>query len=264
MQLAQQIQSCGDALASRGLKPIGVLASGRDHGDRLRYLAGCRCSSCRAANSRYERSRQEARKNGESNGIISAQKAREHLLALAEEGIGRRSIAAATDIASSTIAAIRSGEKNRIRENTERLILAVTPMVASDHGLIDASASNTLLDQLIGAGFSKKQLAQELGNSSRALQIGRRGKVTVRSAHLIRIIHNRLMKQVAMQSSDEIVHVASEPSLRLISALRAEWFTLKQIARHLNITPEALAGIGKTVTADFERHLKQVHQRLMQ
>ena len=265
MQMIDQLQSCSSVLAKRGLKPITALAANRDHGDRLRYLAGCRCPACRAANSQYERSRQIARRNGEGNGIVSAQKARAHLLALAEEGIGRRSVAAATDITQSTIAAIRSGEKPNIRERTERLILAVTPMIAGDRMLIDGGPSHKLLAELMSAGFSKKQIALELGNNDSVPQIGRRERVTVRSAHLIRLAHDRLMKQVEdMKTKENIVYVPSDSSLRLISALRAEWFTDKQIARHLNITPEELSGVGRTVTVDFARNVQQVHERLMQ
>ena len=264
MQQIDQRQPSENALAFRGLKPIGTLAAGRDHGDRLRYLAGCRCPSCRASNSQYERNRQDARKNGQSNGIVSANQARDHLLSLAAEGIGRRSVAAVTDIASSTIAAIRSGEKRNIREKTERLILAVTPLMAADHGLIDATASNKLIEELLSAGFTKKRIAKELGSNTPALQIARRDKVIVRTAHLIRNIHTRLMKTVVMPTTTEIPFVASTATMQRIASLRSEWFTSKQIARHLNITPEELASIGRTVSVDFERHVQEVHQRLMQ
>ena len=49
------------ALEARGMKPVTELARQRPHGDRLRYMAGCRCPACRGANSAYERLRARAR-----------------------------------------------------------------------------------------------------------------------------------------------------------------------------------------------------------
>lgn len=60
------------SLAARGLKPIAQLAANRDHGDRVRYLAGCRCTDCRRANSAYESARQKARAAGDWNGFVLA------------------------------------------------------------------------------------------------------------------------------------------------------------------------------------------------
>lgn len=61
-----------NAIESRGLKPVAELAEQRSHGDRLKYLAGCRCVPCRAANSRYEVARAAARKAGDWNGLVPA------------------------------------------------------------------------------------------------------------------------------------------------------------------------------------------------
>ncbi len=47
MQIGTQHRS---AIEARGLRPIGELARNRPHGDRLRYMAGCRCPACRGAN----------------------------------------------------------------------------------------------------------------------------------------------------------------------------------------------------------------------
>ena len=70
--------SSSSFLAQRGLKPASELAAKRPHGDRLRYVAGCRCDLCRKANSTYERERQKARAAGDWNGIVDAAKARQH------------------------------------------------------------------------------------------------------------------------------------------------------------------------------------------
>lgn len=178
-------------LASRGLKPAAVLAANRDHGDRLRYLGGCRCDDCRRANTAYECARAKARKGGDWNGNISAAKARRHLLALSEQGIGKRAVQAATDIGTSILQGIRSGTKKKIRARTERKILAVTKEMASDHALIPAADTWALINKLIVEGYTKAQLAELLGYSNQALQF-RRDQITVRNAHEIRKLYNKL------------------------------------------------------------------------
>jgi hypothetical protein len=74
-------------LAARGLRTAADLALTRQHGDRLRYLAGCHCSECRGANTAYERTRSAARKAGDWNGIVPADKARAHLAALSAKNV---------------------------------------------------------------------------------------------------------------------------------------------------------------------------------
>lgn len=65
-----------------GLRPVAELAADRPHGDRLRYMAGCRCKECRAANTAYETQRALARKAGDWNGVVSAARARSHIAVL--------------------------------------------------------------------------------------------------------------------------------------------------------------------------------------
>jgi hypothetical protein len=132
-------------LTSRGLKPVTELAAGREHGDRIKYMAGCRCMLCRAANSRYETGRAAARKNGDWNGIVSAKPARRHILKLARKGVGRRAIAAACDVADSIIHEIKTGRRPRIRKRTETRILAVSEDARGDKSLVPAK--HTWVDQ---------------------------------------------------------------------------------------------------------------------
>lgn len=179
------------SLIERGLKPVAQLAENRTHGDRLRYLAGCRCQDCRRANSAYESARKKARLEGDWNGIVSASSARAHLLKLSEEGIGRRAVGAATDLADSVLFDIRSGRKANIRARTERLILAVSKEMASDGALIPALSSWYLIHKLIKQGYTKAQISKLMGNNGRALQIGK-AQVTVRNAYTIRRVYQQL------------------------------------------------------------------------
>lgn len=150
----------GNSLTARGLKPVGEYAQRRAHGDRLRYLGGCRCDLCRKANSTYERARQIARRAGDWNGIVPAAKARAHMLVLQKQGLGRRTIADVTDIAETVLVGIRAGTRTNIRARTERLILGVTNDMAADHANVQASPSWKLINELLRAGFTKVSLAR--------------------------------------------------------------------------------------------------------
>lgn len=178
------------SLAARSLRPASELARMRDHGDRLRYMAGCRCDACRKANSTYEGMRQRARKAGDWNGIVSAARARTHMLKLSQRGIGRRAIGAATDIADTVLSSIRTGRKTSIRARTERLILGVSPACASDHAVISGGRTGQLIRELLEEGYTEAFLAKRLGYTNRYLQFGDR--VTVRTAARVQRLHREL------------------------------------------------------------------------
>lgn len=177
-------------LAERGLKPASELAATRAHGDRLRYIGGCRCAECRRANTDYEKARALARKAGDWNGIVPAAKARQHMLKLSRQGVGRRAVQAATDIGDTVLQQIRSGDKKNIRARTERLILAVTKEMASDHALIPAAPSLKLIDELLSKGYTKTQLARMLNYKNHALQFNF-DQITAANAFLIRKLYDR-------------------------------------------------------------------------
>jgi hypothetical protein len=177
-------------LSERGLRPIAELAADRPHGHRLRYLAGCRCFHCRRSNSDYERERQAARAAGDWNGIVDAASARRHILALSRMGVGRRMVAAASDVAESVIADIRTKRKLRIRARTERRILAVTPAYRGDAALVPAKRTWERIEWLLDEGFTKSRIALELGRKTRALQLNREW-VTARNAAAVEALVRR-------------------------------------------------------------------------
>ena len=188
------------------------------------------------------------------NGIVPAKHARAHLLALSKNGVTRDAICAATNISTSCLTEIRTGEKENIRATTERLILAVTPDIAPDHSCIPAQATCNQIDQLVEAGYSRHRIAMEFGGS--IVDIKRQDKIAVHNARRIQEIHSRLMAQGAKL-------VSSATSFRLIAELRTEYYKTPQIARELGISAEELANIGTQVTVDFESLVKLVHAHLM-
>ncbi len=243
-------------LAHRGLKSAALLAEGRPHGTRVRYLGGCRCSDCRQANTQYERDRQKARAEGDWNGIVDAAAARQHLLALADQGVGRRAVADASDVPGTILCEVRSGRKTKIRARTEKKILAVTVAMAADHALVDAAPTWALIAELRAAGFTKTRIAKELKHNSRQLQFGKK-KLTVRNAAALQRVHERLM------ASDE-VSVKAGQTRQMIAALREEGFTTPQLLRAFGLNEEDLPGPQqKQVRRGVEKVVREAFQRLM-
>ncbi|HEV7913022.1 MAG TPA: DUF5131 family protein [Albitalea sp.] len=232
------------SLASRGLRPAAELAKDRDHGDRLRYIAGCRCDKCRSANTAYERTRAKARKAGDWNGIVSAARAREHMAELSRRGVGRHQVADASGIADSILFSIVAGKRPQIRARTARSILSVTVEAAADRALIDARPTWRLLDELLSSGYTKADLARALGYSTPALQI-KRTQCTVRTAFEVQRMHERLRKVRVAQAA------------RLLAELREEGYRPARIVEllgGLDIEPRGGLILASTATAIASLH----------
>lgn len=204
----------------RGLKPASVLAEKREHGDRLRYIAGCRCLPCKRANSAYEAQRKIARAAGDWNGLVPAAPARSHIEQMAKIGIGRRSVAAASDVAESILSLIKSGTKTQIRARTERAILAVTEGAAADSALVPAKDTWKLINRLLKDGHTKTSLAHRLGGKSPALQV-KKDFVTVRTAHQVERLYAQLRSTCAKRT------------MALIEGLKGDGYTMRQIEQRL-------------------------------
>lgn len=244
-------------LERRGLRPPQELARERQHGDRLRYMAGCRCEACRRANSQYESDRSKARKAGDWNGIVPAQTAREHLAKLSSAGVGRRTVSDVTSIADTVLAEIISGRKANIRARTERLILAVTPAAAADRALTSATATWQRVSSLLAEGMSKAQIARELGYKSPAIQFGR-DQVTVRTAYEV----ERLFERKRMCNAKK--------SEAILARLRAEGFHSGRIKRELASVAERLGHPEPDITitngrilASSARLIERLHDVLL-
>ena len=170
------------------LRSAKELALGKPCGIRIKYMGGCRCLPCRAANSRYETERLAMRKMGLTNRIVSADEARVHLARLSRRGVGYKTAADVAGVARSVVAKITSGERVRIREETERSILAVTPDAARGRALVNARPTWRRIDWLLEHGARKAWIAKALGYRVHALQLNRR-KVTAENARRVRQLY---------------------------------------------------------------------------
>lgn len=239
-------------LEARGLKPITELARQRPHGDRLRYMAGCRCPACRGANTAYERMRARARKAGQGNPLVPADEARAHLNALSAAGVGRNTVAQVTDISTAIVQMIAAGTRERIRAATARKILAVTPDCRADGAHIDAGPTWALIGALLKAGDTKLSIARGIGQKGSGLQLSRE-LVTVRNAEKVRRHHDRRMAEIAAEAAAkrEAAQAAAERAAPVpagstrqhLDWLREELGHPKRIARAVGCTEDALRAV---------------------
>jgi hypothetical protein len=183
--------AAGGPLAARGLKPVEMLARDKPHGTRLKYLGGCGCLPCRAANSRYECGRALARRHGDWNGIVSAARARRHLVSLAKAGLGYKRVGEIARIGSTPILSVRAGRKRRIRARTERKIVAVSRAHRAGAAIVPAARTWRQIAWLLGEGFTRGRIAREaLGNKRPTLQL-RKSRILQRSATKIEAFWRR-------------------------------------------------------------------------
>lgn len=181
-----------DLLGDNGLRTAKELAAERPHGDRLKYMSGCRCVPCRAANSRYETERSAARRRGEWNGFIDASEASRHLQRLSDKGIGRDTVNDLTGIAVSTIDKVRTGKQAHIRAMNAKAILSISPdLVITDAQLVSAKPAWTMIKWMLREGFSKAEISRRLGNKTGALQLNKH-LITARNAAKIQKLYNTL------------------------------------------------------------------------
>jgi len=151
-------------------------------GTRAAYVSGCHCAPCTAANAAYARARWRAQRlQDDWNGLLSAERARAHLLKLSRAGVGRRAVAAASDVSSTLLLEVRLGRKDKIRARTERRILAVDIGCRSDASLVPAKGTWRLIRLLLEEGFTKRELARRMGFASPAIQF-RKTRVLARTA----------------------------------------------------------------------------------
>lgn len=175
-----------------GLRSASELAKAKPHGTRIKYLGGCKCLLCRAANANYQKQRDAAKRRGESNGLIDASEVRRHLLDLSDRGIGRDTIADIVGVCVTSVELWRSGKRKNIRALTARKILAISQKaLLTDAQLIPAKKTWTLINWMLGEGFTKGEIARRLGYKTRALQLNRR-VITARNAQKVEQLYNRL------------------------------------------------------------------------
>lgn len=190
----------GSKNVARASRPENIAPdSHRPHGTHVKYVVErCTCGPCREANREYERNRARAMRRPDQAWMpyVPAGRARRHLAGLAAAGLGLKTVAKLSGVSHGTLSKLIYGQQGRrpskrIRPETERRILAVTIDQAAGAQKIPAGPTWVLLDDLIGRGFTKAWISQQLGNTSGGLQI-RRTFVRASTARRVEALHRRL------------------------------------------------------------------------
>jgi hypothetical protein len=154
------------------------------HGSRARYVAGCHCAPCRAANTAYNTERAKARARGDYNGMVDASPVVEHLRSLSNDhNVGYKTAAEVANVSTTIVKQMLSGERRHCRALTAKRLLAVDSSCLADRALVDAGRAWKLLDELIRDGYTKTQLAEWLGSTANPplLQLSR-DRMTAKNA----------------------------------------------------------------------------------
>ncbi len=160
------------------------------HGTRSRYVSGCKCVPCRAANSRYQSQRFYAIRDGDWNGFVSAATARGWLERLSKRGVGRHSVSAASGVSGTILWQVITGERLKIRARTERKILAVDESCRADHSHVAAGPTWKRIDELVHRGYTKTWIAKQLGKAA-AIQFNRK-RVTAKNARAVERLYRMI------------------------------------------------------------------------
>jgi hypothetical protein len=162
-------------------------------GTRSKYIRGCKCDQCKAANCRYNLDREQARKRGDLRDLVDATAARKHILKLSKLGIGWKTVADTARLTRSTVRRIKNGAALHIRKHNEKRILDVDQTAAGDATLVSAKATWKLLNELLEDGYTRKQLAKWLGSTAKvpALQI-KKDLVTARNAMKVELMYKAI------------------------------------------------------------------------
>lgn len=174
-----------------------------DHGTRARYVTGCRCLPCRAANATYNNRRDRLRAYGRpTTDLVDAGPVREHIRALSAAGMGRRQLARVSGVANSVLVKILYGDaargmppSRRVRPATAARILGVQAPVRAPSALVDSAGTVRRLRALVAVGWPQARLAERIGwtdaNLS-ALIRGERAQVEQRTADAVVKLYDQL------------------------------------------------------------------------
>ena len=173
------------------MRKLREYAASRPCGTRAKYVSGCRCMVCRAANSRYQTERERRKKETGGNPLVDAEAGREHLRALSKRGIGYKTVSDYSGVGRSTVFQVMTGAKRRVRKATLDAILAVDRSCIAGGTLVKAGDTWRRINWMLEEGFTKREIARRLGAKTPALQIGRK---LVTGATAVRV--ERLERQI--------------------------------------------------------------------
>lgn len=130
------------------------------------------------------------------NGLVSPEAVRAHLLFLRSKGVGSRAVADAASVSRTILAKVLRGDRDHIRRQSEKRILAVTIDAISDHSFVPAKETWKLVHRLMKEfAFTRGDLARELGFKNPALQIGKR-RVLAATELKVKKLYRKLVGEI--------------------------------------------------------------------
>jgi hypothetical protein len=151
-----------------GLRSAAELSADKPHGTRIKYLGGCRCIPCRAANSRYNSECDARKREGLGNGLVDTAPALEHLRILSGQGVGYKAVCEAAGVGNSSVMLAMQGRRKLMRAANARAILAVTfDMAVRDGALVSAKPTWRHIRWLMNEGMTKTEIARRLGSKAK-------------------------------------------------------------------------------------------------
>lgn len=127
-------------------------------------------------------------------GQIPAEPVRKHLAKLSRQGVGYKSVSAASDVGETLLMRVMHG-KTTIRADLAHRVLQVDKTAASDRSVISAKATWKMIDELVENGMTKTEIAAQLGYKGRALQM-RKDRVLAKTEHRVKKLYNSIMEEV--------------------------------------------------------------------
>ena len=202
----QRLDRSPSSRAAERVGPQAARRGARAHGTYAKaVIERCPCPRCKAARSAYNHKRRQAMAGEDHVWLpyVSAEPARRHLAALAEAGVGLKTVARLSGVSHGSLSQIVYGAprlgrppSRRIRRQTLERILAVHPAQAGGGQRVSAGATWTLIGDLVAAGYTRAYLARALGSqaASPTLQIGRQ-QVRASTARAVEDLHQRLINR---------------------------------------------------------------------
>jgi len=125
------------------------------------------------------------------NGFVDAGPARAHLRWLSEQGVGCKTVADVARVSRTSLLEVAAGRQQKIRRQSEKRILDVTPECRSDGALVPAAETKRMLAELARECLTKAEVARRLG----VQELQFRGRhVTARSEARVRRLWEKMCR----------------------------------------------------------------------
>ena len=158
------------------------------HGDRARYVAGCRCDLCRQANRAYLDDYKAARKI-EGRQTVPAHGVVEHLAKLRSSGVELTAIARMSGCSVHHLRAVGRGEYARVTRRLHDGVLSIQPGDYSENSRVPVAEAHKLVAEIRARGVQVQTIAHALGYKYHHLSFaGRSTYVTKRTYRRLLVI----------------------------------------------------------------------------